>query len=148
MLVFANLAHFSWNDHFQIPDFPTHDIISHTYTHGGALLPTHLSVDTQMDSNLELWVVLRKVGYETSVVPHYGLFGYSPRSATAGACGSSTFNFENLHTESHSGYKSTFPGTGLITWGSDSSPSISLKRSSAPNFKIAVSSSLLKGLEL
>lgn len=34
------------------------------------------------------------------------------------------------------------------TWGSDSSPSSSLKRSSAPNFRIAVSSSLLKGFEL
>lgn len=34
------------------------------------------------------------------------------------------------------------------TWGSDSSPSSSLKRSSAPNFRIAVSSSLLNGFEL
>ncbi len=35
-----------------------------------------------------------------------------------------------------------------ISCGSDSSPSGSLNRSSAPNFKIAVNSSLLKGFEL
>lgn len=35
-----------------------------------------------------------------------------------------------------------------VTCGSDSSPSASLKSSSAPNLRMAVSSSLLKGLEL
>lgn len=39
-------------------------------------------------------------------------------------------------------------GVTLTTWGSDSSPSASLKSSSAPNLRIAVSSSLLNGLEL
>lgn len=148
MLVFANLAHFSWNDYFQIPDFPTRHNFTYVYPRWSFVTYAPISRYPDGLCSLELWVVLRKLGYETSVVPHYGLFGCSPRSATAGACGSSIFNFEKLHTDSHSGYKSTFPGSELITWGSDSSPSISLKRSSAPNFKIAVSSSLLKGLEL
>lgn len=36
----------------------------------------------------------------------------------------------------------------FFTWGSCSSPSGSLKSSSAPNFKMADNSSLLKGVEL
>lgn len=36
----------------------------------------------------------------------------------------------------------------FLTWGSCSSPSGSLKSSSAPNFKMADNSSLLKGVEL
>lgn len=146
MLVFVNLAHFSWNDHFQIPDFPTRHNFTYVYPRWSFATYAPFSGHPDGLCSLELWVVLRKLGYEASVVPHYGPLGAAP--GVLQECGSSIFNFEKLHTDSHSGYKCTFPGSELITWGSDSSPSISLKRSSAPNFKIAVSSSLLKGLEL
>lgn len=53
------------------------------------------------------------------------------------------------HLTHHWAQKRTIRKTSrLPTCGSDSSPSSSLKRSSAPNFKMAVSSSLLKGFEL
>jgi hypothetical protein len=42
----------------------------------------------------------------------------------------------------------TYSETIFLTWGSCSSPSGSLKSSSAPNFKMADNSSLLKGVEL
>lgn len=53
---------------------------------------------------------------------------------------------EIIHTYFQLFYLSS-PET-LLTWGSCSSPSGSLKSSSAPNFKIADNSSLLKGVEL